>query len=297
MNSFGEALRSRNFGPSRRVATTCEDYHAIDLAWLRHKGVLKREGWSTITWSRGGEHVASIGIKSEGHSLRLRYRARSRGTNEWEEIDQRVAFAFTDTNFGGRRRWFECPSCDHRCRVLYGGKSYRCSKCHKLKYESQYETSWGRAETQADQICQRLGRLEHDDDSLPPKPKGMHWATYERLARRYEIVTGAFACETSFRKRRSTMFGFKALLVFTSILVFTVGISTLPVKADGHAELKAKTFDLRRPNLTTTPACQPYERTDTICRAKGMYCTQYHANCCNPPKYWTFYWNKYGRCA
>lgn len=141
------------------------------------------------------------------------------------------------------------------------------------------------------------GRLEHDDDSLPPKPKGMHWATYERLARRYEIVTGAFACETSFRKWRSTMFGFKALLVFTSILVFTVGISTLPVKADGHAELKAKTFDLRRPNLTTTPACQPYERTDTICRAKGMYCTQYHANCCNPPKYWTFYWNKYGRCA
>ncbi len=76
--------------------------------------------------------------------------------------------------------------------MLYGGKHYRCRKCHRLKYESQYETGWSRAESRACRISQRLGGTGVIDDTFLPKPKGMHWATYDRLAHRYEALTDAF---------------------------------------------------------------------------------------------------------
>lgn len=57
-----------------------------------------------------------------------------------------------------------------------------------INYESQYETRWERTERQANRIWRRLGGSECDD-VFPPKPKGMHWTTYERLAKRYEELT------------------------------------------------------------------------------------------------------------
>jgi len=173
-------------------ASMCEDYNSLDLAWLRRKGLFAHNGWSTLTFSRAGEKIAAIQVKADDHGLCFRYRARSCGSEEWEAIEDRVPFTYTDTNFGGRRRWFVCPSCHRRCRVLYGGKYYRCRKCHGLKYESQYENSWMRAATQAQRICARLGGTGDIDDPLPPKPKGMHWTTYERLARRHGALTDRF---------------------------------------------------------------------------------------------------------
>ena len=158
----------------------------------RRQGVLKRCAWSRITWSRGGERVASIGVRSEGDGLRLRYRVRSRQSDKWAEINELIPFTYTDTNFGGRRCWFACPSCGCRCRVLYGGKHYRCRKCHRLKYESQYETGWRRAESRACRISRRLGGTGVIDDPFPPKPMGMHWATYVRLFQRHEALTDEF---------------------------------------------------------------------------------------------------------
>lgn len=76
--------------------------------------------------------------------------------------------------------------------AVVGCSMDRCRECHGLKYESQYETGWQRAERQADQIWRRLGGTECDDDSFPPKPKGMHWITYERLSQRYETLTSDF---------------------------------------------------------------------------------------------------------
>ncbi len=156
------------------------------------QGVLKRLTWLRITWSRGGERVASIRVRAEHGGLRLRYRVRSRRSEKWTEINEPISFTYTDTNFGGHRPWFACPSCGRRCRVLYGGKRYRCRKCHRLKYESQYETGWRRAESRACRISQRLGGTGIIDDPFPAKPKGMHWATYVRLARHHEALTGEF---------------------------------------------------------------------------------------------------------
>ena len=82
---------------------------------------------------------------------------------------------------GGNRQWFECPSCRTRCRILYGGAFFRCRRCQGLKYETQYEPPFARAATRALKIRERLGSDGGIDEPFPPKPKGMHQKTYERL--------------------------------------------------------------------------------------------------------------------
>jgi hypothetical protein len=54
-------------------AATTEDYHAIDLAWLRRKGCLKNGYAGRITWSRGGAEPTSIGYRVEQAGLWLIY--------------------------------------------------------------------------------------------------------------------------------------------------------------------------------------------------------------------------------
>jgi pyruvate-formate lyase-activating enzyme len=71
--------------------------------------------------------------------------------------------------------------------VLYGGSRFRCRSCHNLRYSSQYEPAYQRAIDQADKLRKRVDghRGAFDGDAFPPKPKGMHWATYWRLEGRY----------------------------------------------------------------------------------------------------------------
>ena len=66
-------------------------------------------------------------------------------------------------------------------RILYGGPRFRCRLCHGLRYESQFESRAQRANRRARKIRQRLGGSDCLMDELPPKPRGMHWATYRRL--------------------------------------------------------------------------------------------------------------------
>jgi hypothetical protein len=119
------------------------EYHSVDLDWLRRKRCL-RSGYSgKLTWSRGGTPTGNIDYRVEVSGLRLTYKTRSHG-GEWQDVDELVPFVQTPTNFGGGRRWFECLSCRTRCRILYGGAYFRCRRCHRLKYESQYEPAWVR---------------------------------------------------------------------------------------------------------------------------------------------------------
>ena len=161
-------------------ANKCEDFRSIDLAWLNDKGILKRRTRTAITWSRGGEKTGSIQVKAEERGLRITCRTRDWG-GEWEDISEFVPFSYSATNFDGQRRWFRCLSCGRNCRILYGGKVYRCRKCYGLKYRSQCEPAYGRALSQAQNIRERLGGSLCTDDPFPEKPKGMHWKTYRRL--------------------------------------------------------------------------------------------------------------------
>lgn len=51
-----------------------------------------------------------------------------------------IKFAFTDCNFGGRRRWLVCPRCKHRRGVIFVTSNHglACRECLDLRYPSQY---------------------------------------------------------------------------------------------------------------------------------------------------------------
>lgn len=165
-------------------ATTTNDMLDIDLAWLRKQGILERPYWSTLTWSRGGQTHSSVCVIASPAGLLLSYTLTDRG--EKKSITETIPFSCTDTQFNGRRQWFQCPSCRKNCRVIYGGEYFRCRLCYGLKYESQYEKSFSRVTDRALKIRRKLDDYGCIDDPFPEKPKGMHWKTYNRLRADYE---------------------------------------------------------------------------------------------------------------
>jgi hypothetical protein len=189
MGGFGSG-----YWGSRRA--TVEEMKRIDLAWLRSKGILNAGIPTTLHWSCGGEEIGTIGIRPQSNGLRLKYRTRP-DEGEWHTIDELVPFVWTPTQFGGMRQWFTCLACARKCRILYGGARFRCRRCYRLRYASQAETRADRATRGMFKIVRRLDPDTRYND-LPPKPKGMHWCTYERLAERYE----AYGCQWSIEAMR-----------------------------------------------------------------------------------------------
>lgn len=181
--------RSSSFG---LMADLCSDHHRFDLAWLKSKKILGSNQWHSIDWSRGGRQTGSIRVAGVPGGLALSYRQRRNG-GEWQDVYEVVPLVATPTRFGGQRQWLMCLGCRQRCRILYCGSHFRCRRCHGLRYETQYEPAFARAATRALKIRERLGGKGGIDDPFPEKPKGMHWATYERLRDEEERLQTAWA--------------------------------------------------------------------------------------------------------
>ena len=173
-------------------ATTTNQMLDIKLSWMKKKGLLEPGTSGSLNWSQGGEQIGAIQYRCECDGLRLIYRSRPY-SGDWQEVNELIPFTYTNTNFGGQRRWFKCPSCSRSCSVLYGGAYFRCRKCYNLKYETQYERPWDRAITRALKIRERLGDKGGIDDMFPEKPKGMHWKTYRKLKAEYDKGHDAWA--------------------------------------------------------------------------------------------------------
>jgi hypothetical protein len=60
-------------------------------------------------------------------------------------IDEFVPFRYTPTRFGGHRQWLMCRRCGRHCRLLFGGRYFRCRQCHGLTYASRNESPTKRA--------------------------------------------------------------------------------------------------------------------------------------------------------
>jgi len=88
-------------------------------------------------------------------------------------------------------------------RILYGRVRFRCRLCCGAKYESQYQHP-------ALTICNRRWRIRKRledrggqtwpfglDDGFPPKPKGMHLRTYQRLEQLDDELAGRWRCGVS----------------------------------------------------------------------------------------------------
>lgn len=172
------------FGSGRgqdRKATT-SDMRPLDVRKLDRDGLLtpgRAFGWQ---WTRNGEEVASIQMRTEADRVILNYRNRRHG-GEWEPMEYPVYLEWTPCHLGGQRPWFLCPvrGCGRRVAILFGGSIFACRHCHKLAYECQRETDDDRAARRADTIRRRLGWEPGILNGNGCKPTGMHWRTFEQL--------------------------------------------------------------------------------------------------------------------
>ena len=86
----------------------------------------------------------------------------------------------------GLRPFFECPVCGRRCCLLYLAEKCACRRCLGLSYPVQFETEQDQGFRRAWNARMKL--VQPDGNSgvgswIPDsrKPKGMHWATFNRL--------------------------------------------------------------------------------------------------------------------
>lgn len=92
----------------------------------------------------------------------------------------------TPCHFGGARHWFECPACARRVAILYQATDgLLCRGCANLVYASQRARAGSRAFGSADRLRKLLGWCPGVLHGWAGKPKGMHWATYRSLIKRY----------------------------------------------------------------------------------------------------------------
>lgn len=171
---------------------TTSDYRHLDVRRLQRKGLLSPGQFYSWQWSRNGETVASIRVRSEAGRIILSYRSRS-GGEEWQDQEYPILLDWTSCNYGGKRAWFRCPArgCGRRVAILYGGKIFACRHCYQLAYACQRESPGDRASRQADTIRERLGWEGGILNGPGLKPKGMRWRTYERLYAKHEALVDA----------------------------------------------------------------------------------------------------------
>jgi len=92
-----------------------------------------------------------------------------------------VLISKTKCHLGGQRSWFHCPYCLARVAILYIDGPLACRKCWHATYPIQYEDAQFRAWGRANKIRARLGVSPWCSPYYSPKPKGMHWSTFEAL--------------------------------------------------------------------------------------------------------------------
>lgn len=167
------------------------DYQALDVRQLGRHGRLTAAQTFRWSWTRDGEIVASIQVRTEADRVVLSCRHRS-GGGDWQPKEYPVRLDWTDCAFGGRRAWFRCPAvgCGRRVAILYGGAIFACRYCYRLAYESQREAAYARAARRARKINIRLGGDGAWIGDYRPRPKGMHWRTYTRLYAEAEAAEG-----------------------------------------------------------------------------------------------------------
>lgn len=162
---------------------TIEEQLCINIDPITKRGLLENGVTGTLRWSRRGEPCGAVSVTGGIKLLTFRYTYSSHGI-ESESIEQRIDIERTPCYFGGSRPWFTCPRCSSRAGVLIlAGKRFACRKCCRIPYACQIESKLDQASRRIRKIQKRLGNPEWENvlDYWFPKPKGMHWQTYNRI--------------------------------------------------------------------------------------------------------------------
>ena len=180
-----------------RERVRLEDGLKLDLNKLMRDGLAKsgerRRGIISWSYSATGKAIASGLFTSE-----LSWPLRGWMRLELGSLDQWFNLVTEPRHFGGRQWYFSCPYTGRRASILWkppGAREFRSRQAwgRCVAYGSQFETWHDRACSAARAARYRLGGAEYADfgGEIPPKPKGMHWRTYEEKIERIEAYENA----------------------------------------------------------------------------------------------------------
>jgi hypothetical protein len=175
-------LGSGWYGDRNGKQTTSGSY-SIDIRQLFREGSHLLGQSTKWNWSVNGKPVASVGVLLNYGDVCITYRHKIK-KDYWSDEAYTVDLEWTDCHYGGQRPWFQCPNryCSKRVAILYIGDSIGCRQCRGLVYESQRENECNRSSRAADKLRDRLGWKRGFLHGKGYRPKGMHRATFERLA-------------------------------------------------------------------------------------------------------------------
>jgi hypothetical protein len=170
--------------PRDRQRLTLESGPKLDLAKLIPGGAGKPGSHiqCLLTYGSGEKVKADLKLHDYGGLLELSY-----GGHQ-----QTFPLVAAPRHFGGLQWYAICPRSRRRAGVLYrplGATAFasRHGWGRRAAYASQFLDPIGRAwRTKAKVKAARLGDEDPDEWDLPPKPKGMRWATYEKWEARWE---------------------------------------------------------------------------------------------------------------
>jgi hypothetical protein len=162
--------------------TTVEETKRLDGRWLHRQGYLQPWARAMVTWHPGEHSSGAVRVAMVDGRLVVVYRIRTRGAEDWEDVQQVIALDWTACHYGGARPWFLCPGCQRRVAVLCGYDTlFLCRRCYRLPYASQCETALDRGYRKTRKIRTRLGVSHNMMERIWRKPMGMHWCTFQRL--------------------------------------------------------------------------------------------------------------------
>jgi hypothetical protein len=178
--------------PRRRERVRLEDGLRLDLNRLMRDGLVKAGELTRreTLWNRipSGELVAMAIIEAD-----MRPDSPARITIEHGGRVQHLRLRPVARHFGGLQWFFVCQETGRRATVLWkppGGRYFASREAfgRQVAYGSQFECPRYRALSAAQSIRHRLGGNEWlaGLNGFPRKPKGMRWATYDRLQRKCE---------------------------------------------------------------------------------------------------------------
>lgn len=163
---------------------TVGELRRIDIRFLKKIGTLYPGYKGVFSWAAGDKPSGSVRYAISENSMELQYRY-SNSSGGWEDITQTITITTTPCNYGGRRKWFECPNCRQRVALVYGAsKHFLCRHCCGLTYSSCSEHWLERLIKKQHEIIKKLGGDPYSQ-MLPGKQKGMHWKTYEKYWNEY----------------------------------------------------------------------------------------------------------------
>ena len=160
-----------------------EQTPSIDIRQLRRQGAW-RDGVSLVIEWPALSAAVEAGVR--GEALAVCYLARPLDGGE-RLVHEVIQTSQLPLNFGGARRYFQCPVCGRRAYKLFvGATGLTCQRCGRLAYASQRQDACLRAARRAAKIRVRLGGTPDLLEPFPGRPPRQWRRTYVRLKARAE---------------------------------------------------------------------------------------------------------------